>query len=36
MKNVWNVYCNFQYLRKMLEYREDVMFDTMFEAGNSQ
>lgn len=34
MKNIWDMY--FQYLRKLLEYREDVMFDIMFEAGNSQ
>lgn len=34
MKNIWDMY--FQYLRNLLEYREDVMFDIMFEAGNSQ
>lgn len=34
MKNIWDMY--FQYLRKLLEYKEVVMFDIMFEAGNSQ
>lgn len=36
MKNIWNVYCDFQYLRKLLHYREDVVFGIMFEADNSQ
>lgn len=35
MKNIWNVYCNFQYLSELLDYREDIVFSVMFEAGNS-
>lgn len=36
MKNNLNMYCNFQYLRKLLEYRQDEVFGTMFEAGHFQ
>lgn len=29
------MYCNFQYLSELLDYREDIVFSIMFEAGNS-